>query len=39
MNKTYIQVREVGLRDGLQMISYLVPTETKCRVPDDYARS
>ena len=29
MNKTYIQVREVGLRDGLQMISYLVPTETK----------
>lgn len=29
MNKTYVQVREVGLRDGLQMISYYVPTETK----------
>ena len=29
MNSKYIQVREVGLRDGLQMISHVVPTETK----------
>lgn len=29
MNNKFIQVREVGLRDGLQMISHVVPTETK----------
>lgn len=29
MSRPVIQVREVGLRDGLQMISELVPTEVK----------
>lgn len=29
MNNTHIQVREVGLRDGLQIIAHVVPTETK----------
>lgn len=29
MSKKFIQVREVGLRDGLQMISHVVPTEAK----------
>lgn len=29
MEQKYIQVREVGLRDGLQMIDHVVPTEAK----------
>lgn len=29
MNRPTIQVREVGLRDGLQMVEQIVPTETK----------
>ncbi len=29
MSTPTVQVREVGLRDGLQMVSHIVPTETK----------